>query len=97
MAHVNAQTRGRSGPTTVLAFPFTPERDGVDVIGEILLCLPAIRTWARADGQTFRTAVPALFVHGLAHLAGHDHHTVSAERRMRTVEQQILSRSTHAR
>lgn len=91
MVRVNAQTRGRHNATTVLAFPY--ESDGVTdpFVGEILLCPPAIKIWAKENGLTTRQATHRLFIHALLHLAGYDHTTDTDARRMEALEDRFLA------
>jgi len=91
MARVNKQTRGRSGATTVLAFPFEPDGSSDPLVGEILLCVPAIRTWAAEQELTLRQATARMFVHALLHLAGYDHATNADAGRMEALEDRFLA------
>lgn len=96
MARVNMQTRGRSSATTVLAFPYEPDGASDPFVGEILLCLPAIRTWAREQGLTVRQATARLFIHALLHLAGYDHATNADARAMEALEDRFLATPARA-
>ncbi len=79
MAWLNETFRGRKGPTDVLAFP---DED----------CPEIYLSWDEAT----RRGEPALecarlALHGLLHLAGHDHHDPDESRKMRKLEEEYLS------
>ena len=83
MRGLNAKHRGRDEVTDVLSFPI----DGLDdlpdgmerQLGDVVICAPqAIRQAAEA-GVTPGDELRALLVHGLLHLAGHDHETDDGE------------------
>ena len=80
IAELNAEHRGKEGPTDVLSFPI--DEDEVDVVGprelgDIVICPP--RT------VDIREAI----VHGALHLVGMDHETDDGE--MLAVQGEILS------
>jgi probable rRNA maturation factor len=70
IAQLNAEHRGKSGPTDVLSFPIdgTAARDGVDrELGDVVIC--------PAHTSDLREAI----VHGVLHLVGFDHETDGGE------------------
>jgi probable rRNA maturation factor len=82
IAALNAEHRGKEGPTDVLSFPI----DGADVVpgpptarelGDIVICPP--------HTVDIREAI----VHGALHLVGMDHETDEGE--MLTVQAELLS------
>jgi probable rRNA maturation factor len=79
IAELNAEHRGRSGPTDVLSFPV--DEDGASAgpreLGDIVIC--------PEHTADIREAV----VHGALHLAGMDHETDEGE--MLTLQREILS------
>lgn len=78
MAELNRRWRGREGPTNVLAFALA-EGDPAPVwppmLGDVVICVPAARTEAQAAGLDLDRRLTELLIHGLLHLAGHDHET----------------------
>jgi probable rRNA maturation factor len=82
IASLNAEHRGKEGPTDVLSFPIDGVEDldgppGIRELGDIVIC-PAHTT-------DLREAV----VHGALHLVGMDHETDEGE--MLAVQAEILS------
>jgi probable rRNA maturation factor len=80
IAELNAQWRGKEGPTDVLSFPI--DEDDVDVagpreLGDVVICPP--------HTENIREAI----VHGALHLVGMDHETDDGE--MLAVQGEILS------
>jgi probable rRNA maturation factor len=80
IAELNAEHRGKEGPTDVLSFPI--DEAGADVIGprelgDVVICPP--------HTEDIREAI----VHGALHLVGMDHEVDDGE--MLTVQAEILS------
>ena len=94
MARINRQFTGRTGPTDVLAFDL---RGGVpgheyddEVAGEVLVSVDRARDQARVARVPLREEIARLVIHGLLHLAGHDHEDAAGRRRMRRREEHWL-------
>lgn len=93
MRTLNRRYRDRDRSTDVLSFPM---REGAHarvqphILGDIVICLPAAWRQARAAGETLRSEVDRLLVHGLLHLLGYDHERGRAEaRRMEARERRL--------
>lgn len=78
VAALNAEWRGRDGPTNVLSFAL--ETDAVDAgpgpiaaLGDVVLARETILAEARRDGRTVDDHTAHLVVHGVLHLLGYDH------------------------
>ena len=86
IAALNAEYRGKEGPTDVLSF----ECDGLDddwddglaagadaggpfVLGDVVVAVDVVERQTGAFGTTFEGELSLLLVHGLLHLCGHDH------------------------
>jgi len=80
---LNARHRGRSRATNVLSFPGS---------GEIVLALGVVYREAEAAGRRPLGHLAHLVVHGMLHLAGHDHHAPGEARRMAMAETRHLRR-----
>ncbi len=85
---LNRRDRGRDKPTNVLTYP--PALPGLG--GEIVLALGVVRREARAAGRRPAHHLAHLVVHGVLHLAGHDHHGAGEARAMEQAEARILRR-----
>ena len=83
---LNREWRGKDKPTNVLSFPMLARDellalapDGPpELIGDIALALETCTREAAEKGVTIEGHAAHLIVHGLLHLAGHDHE-ISAE------------------
>lgn len=85
---LNARHRGRNKPTNVLTFE--PAAPGLP--GEIVVALQTVRREAKALGRSPRQHLAHLLVHGVLHLAGHDHAEAGEARRMEMAEARLLRR-----
>ena len=81
---LNARHRGRDEPTNVLTY--------LQPAPEVVLALGVIRREATAAGRSPAHHLAHLVVHGVLHLAGHDHHHAGEARRMELAEARILRR-----
>lgn len=78
---LNREWRGKDKPTNVLSFPML-ERDDLlalapggppELLGDIAIALETCQREAADKGISLEAHVAHLIVHGLLHLAGHDH------------------------
>jgi probable rRNA maturation factor len=86
--HLNARHRGRNKATNVLTF----EPAGPGGAGEIVLASGVVAREAAASGKRPGNHLAHLVIHGLLHLAGHDHHQAGPARRMEMAEARRLGR-----
>jgi probable rRNA maturation factor len=90
---LNAEWRGKDKPTNVLSFPMLERgellalaADGPpELLGDIALALETCQREAAEKGLPLEHHAAHLIVHGLLHLAGHDHETSPED--ARTMEQ----------
>jgi probable rRNA maturation factor len=68
LRQLNLQFRHKDKPTDVLSFPALQG-------GDIAVSLQTARAQAAALGHDLLTEVKVLILHGMLHLAGHDHET----------------------
>jgi len=85
---LNREFRGRDYATNVLSFIYA-ERPPA---GDVVICVPVVAREAREQGKDVRAHHAHLLVHGLLHLAGHDHVRASERLRMERRERAILAR-----
>lgn len=74
---LNKQFRGIDKATDVLSFP--DDGDDGDYLGDIAISVDTAARQADENGLTFEGEVAQLMLHGLLHLAGHDHETDNGE------------------
>ena len=94
VAELNAQWRGKQGPTNVLSFPAPA---GMPVpkgeprpLGDIVLAHGVIAREAADQGKTLHDHTAHLIVHGVLHLLGFDHETGAEAEDMERLEARIL-------
>lgn len=80
---LNLQFRHKDKPTDVLSFPSGETPEG----GDIAISLETARAQAAGIGHDLLTEVKVLILHGMLHLAGHDHETDRGQ--MRRLEQKL--------
>jgi probable rRNA maturation factor len=80
---LNNEWRGKNKPTNVLSFPMLEREELLDLssegppelLGDIALSLETCAREAQEKGVPLDHHAAHLIVHGLLHLAGHDHET----------------------
>jgi probable rRNA maturation factor len=97
---LNREWRGKDKPTNVLSFPML-ERDALlalpadgppELLGDVALAFETCAREAAEKGATVETHAAHLIIHGLLHLAGHDHETSpEAAARMEALEIKALA------
>ncbi len=90
---LNRQWRKIDKPTNVLSFPASEAHAaaGPRFLGDIVLAAETIAREALALGVPVRHHLQHLVVHGVLHLAGHDHETASEADAMEALEREILA------
>jgi probable rRNA maturation factor len=86
---LNRQFRGKDKPTDVLSFPAegsfpadgsfpaegsVPGSAAEKIAGDLAISVPTALKQAIEQGHSLTTEIKVLILHGLLHLAGHDHH-----------------------
>lgn len=92
MAALNAQHRGRSGPTDVLSFSLLEgDHDAFRgrLLGDVVISVDTARRQARRAHRSLDAELLRLLVHGILHLLGHDHGEAGEARIMRAEERRV--------
>ena len=77
---LNRRFRGKNKATDVLSFPADIAAPGPEKIaGDVAISVPTARRQAAEQGHSLSTEIRILVLHGLLHLAGHDHEADSGE------------------
>ncbi|MCK4303175.1 MAG: rRNA maturation RNase YbeY [Candidatus Eisenbacteria sp.] len=100
MAELNAQYRGRSGATDVLAFQTDPEgwpAEEAPLWGTVVVSVDRAVQQASERGLKTGAEIRRLVVHGLLHLAGYRDGTPAERARMRRRENRYLQPRTRRR
>ncbi len=81
---LNRDFRGLDKPTDVLSFDqnIPDPESGIEYVGDIIISIPTARKQAQAGGHSLMHELQLLIIHGMLHLAGHDHDTSAREARM---------------
>jgi len=87
LRRLNRGFRGNDKPTNVLSFPGTG-----DYAGDIAIAYGVTKAEAKAAGKTFADHATHLVVHGVLHLAGHDHERPKDAQVMEPLEVKVLAR-----
>jgi probable rRNA maturation factor len=87
MRRLNRDFRGKDKTTDVLSFPAAQNGN---IAGDIAICRDIARQNAKALGHSLTTEVKILLLHGLLHLAGHDHESDNGE--MAALEQRLRAK-----
>jgi len=93
---LNRDFRGRDYATNVLSFPFSevpPEalaELGAPYLGDLAICADVVAREALEQGKAARAHWAHMVVHGVLHLAGHDHVDTAEAELMEARERAIL-------
>jgi probable rRNA maturation factor len=83
MSRLHRQFRGQTGPTDVLTFQH----------GEIFISVETAKQHALAFATSFVRELQLYIVHGLLHLHGFDDRTPTEARKMKRMQERILSQA----
>ena len=87
MRRLNRQFLRHDCVTDVLSFRY----EGEPVIGDIVIAPSQARAYARRHGVSYVQELSRYIVHGLLHWLGHEDRTPAQQRKMRTLEDQLLT------
>jgi probable rRNA maturation factor len=87
---LNRDFRGKDKTTNVLTFPAAPNTE--KYCGDVALALGVTRREAKAANKRVTDHATHLVVHGILHLAGHDHIRARDAKVMEALEVTILAR-----
>ena len=76
---LNTEFLEKEYPTDVLSFPIGQEMPDGYYLGDVFICLPVAAEQAGSQGHSLERELFILMVHGILHLAGHDHETDGGE------------------
>jgi probable rRNA maturation factor len=87
---LNRRWRGMDRPTDVLSFPAHDPPGSGPELGDVAISLDTASRRARREGRPLRDEVERYLVHGLLHLAGHDHQGRAEAAAMAAEEARLL-------
>lgn len=92
MAGLHERWMGEEGPTDVMSFPFTPAPLcplPSSILGDVVI---SAETAARRRPRDVPAEVKRYLIHGILHLAGHDHRTLPQRKRMNRLARALMRR-----
>ena len=63
-----------------------------DVLGDIIICIPIVKSQANEYGHSFERELAYMLVHGFYHLMGYDHMEEEEKKIMREKEEIVLAK-----
>lgn len=91
MTKLNWQFRGKKYPTDVLSFAWSEDRFMTgSCLGQIYICSKQIQRQAKDLGIDSQEEFARMLIHGLLHLAGHEHREVAEAKKMFALQEIVL-------
>lgn len=89
---LNRQYRSMDKPTDVLSFNanYIDPESGLEYLGDIIISVPRAKKQAAARGHTTDQEIQLLVIHGILHLSSYDHDTPQRQKKMWTLQSEIL-------
>ncbi|MBX7148270.1 rRNA maturation RNase YbeY [bacterium] len=91
MAALNSRYMHKRGATDVLSFPVSLN----PFLGDIFICPAVAARQAKKLNHSLPQQMMFLVFHGLLHLTGYDHHTLSAKKKMVAAEKKLIAKVLH--
>ena len=88
IARLNAEFRGKSGPTNVLSFP--APSSAAPHLGDVALAWGVCASEAAEQDKALAHHLMHLVAHGVLHLVGYDHETDAEAESMEALERQLM-------
>lgn len=85
---INKKFLGEKGETDVIAFPYESD----ETFGDVFISIPVAQANAKRFGQTPRTEIVRLLVHGVLHLLGYDDHRPKDYQAMWKRQEELVAR-----
>jgi len=90
---LNRHYRKRNAPTDVLSFAMQEGRHIAKdscVLGDIVISVGRAKEQAKVFGTSFKEEIELYVIHGILHLVGYDDENLSAEKKMRKKEKELM-------
>ena len=93
ICRINSEFVGHEGTTDVISFNYKVHGDPCpdDVNAELFICTDTAELAAKSLKKSFSDEIALYLVHGILHISGEDDLTPSDRKRMRRLEQKMLS------
>ena len=93
LQRLNKQFLRHDRPTDVLSFRYDKE----PIIGDIIIAPRQARAYAKAHGRSYEEELGRYVIHGILHWLGHEDRTVTQQRKMRNMEDDLLAQCDGAK
>lgn len=95
IAGLNAEYRGKKGPTDVITFAYLEvteyaEVDGEVAVADVFISVDTAKKQAKEKKHSLEREMMVLFVHGMLHAFGFDHNTDEEEEEMEGWAKKVL-------
>lgn len=90
ICRLNRQFVGHEGPTDVISFNYGTDSSN-DIDAELFICTDTAENAAKRLKRSFSDEVSLYIIHGILHISGEEDSTASERKRMRRLEQMVLS------
>lgn len=92
---LNKEYRKKNKVTDVLSFPAKEEvpvqdKEIKNFLGEIVICLRVIKKTSKRENIPFEEELARVFIHGILHILGYEHHSPEKEKIMLEKQEQYL-------
>jgi len=91
MARVNEQYLQHAGPTDVITFNHLQTEEQNRIHGDIYVCIDEAIAQAKLFGTLWQEELVRYVVHGMLHLLGYDDRTAPLRKRMKRVEDKLMT------
>ena len=91
MARVNEEHLQHAGATDVITFSYLEAEQKKRLHGDIYICIDEAVVQAKRFGTSWQEELVRYIVHGVLHLLGYDDRAAQARKRMKRVEDQLMS------
>src|SRR5439155_4139703 len=91
MARVNEHYLQHAGPTDVITFNHLETEEQNRIHGDIYVCIDEAVMQARRFGTSWQQELVRYVVHGMLHLLGYDDRTAPLRKRMKRVEDKLMT------
>ncbi|MFH1688470.1 MAG: rRNA maturation RNase YbeY [bacterium] len=90
MHELNREYRGKDAVTDVLSFNLDEPESSENTFGEVYISVATARRQAKRFGESLTEELLRLTAHGLLHLMGYTHDTATKEKRMMSLQEELL-------
>jgi probable rRNA maturation factor len=88
---INLQYRGEKKTTNILAFPYSKiKKKKLIFLGDLIICSTVLQEEAKIQKKTLKSHWAHMIIHGTLHLLGYNHINESQQKKMESLETNIM-------